>query len=179
MKRYPSPRDIHRFHSRYQRAETGCWEWTGSKSNGYGQMTGSFGSTTAQRLSHVIFIGPIPEGFHVDHLCRNRGCVNPDHLEAVTPRENVLRGLPFRKPQRRPDYRWICKSQSLVSLRNESGLSQAELAAKAQVTLQTVLRLEAGPDLVPAQPKTLRKLSKALGCDVRSIGGAVGIEAAA
>lgn len=47
----------------------------------------------AHRLSYELFVGPIPDGYELDHLCRNRGCVNPAHLEAVTHRVNVLRGL--------------------------------------------------------------------------------------
>jgi hypothetical protein len=44
------------------------------------------------RLAYQIFVGPIPDGLHIDHLCRQRACCNPVHLEPVTPRENVLRG---------------------------------------------------------------------------------------
>jgi hypothetical protein len=47
---------------------------------------------TAQQAAYIIAVGPIPEGLHIDHLCRNQGCVNPSHLEAVTCRENMLRG---------------------------------------------------------------------------------------
>ena len=74
--------------------ETGCWEWPSPRLNrdGYGQIKFIRRFMTAQRASHVLFIGPIPDGAEVDHLCRNRACINPAHLEAVSRRENILRG---------------------------------------------------------------------------------------
>jgi hypothetical protein len=69
--------------------DTGCWVWTGSKTQkGYGR----FGHRLAHRTSYELLVGPIPEGLVIDHLCRNRGCINPVHLEVVTNRENVMRG---------------------------------------------------------------------------------------
>lgn len=75
-----------------------CWLWTAYiKPNGYGQ----FGLDKvrrgyyAHRFSYEHFVGPIPDGFTIDHLCLNPACVNPDHLECVTQRENVRRGNGF------------------------------------------------------------------------------------
>lgn len=73
--------------------DRGCWEWVGSRmKHGYGQF-GAQG--LAHRFSYKMHVGPIPKGLTVDHLCRNRSCVNPNHLEVVTLRENVLRGDTF------------------------------------------------------------------------------------
>lgn len=71
-----------------------CWLWTGSLNTpGYAAL-GVEGKTynSAHRLAYEWLVGPIPEGMHLDHLCRNRSCVNPAHLEPVTCRENILRG---------------------------------------------------------------------------------------
>lgn len=69
-----------------------CWEWTASRNHlGYGQFRAGE-MTGAHRWSYTAANGPIPEGLDIDHLCRVRHCVNPAHLEAVTHRENMLRG---------------------------------------------------------------------------------------
>ena len=73
---------------------SGCWLWIGTlNSGGYGQLTVRGRSWTAQRVSYTAYKGPIPDGLHIDHLCRVRQCVNPDHLEAVTRKENARRGI--------------------------------------------------------------------------------------
>lgn len=73
--------------------ETGCWEWTSAKSDGYGWFgIGHAKAYRAHRESYKHFVGEIPNGLQIDHLCRVRHCVNPAHLEAVTARENVRRG---------------------------------------------------------------------------------------
>lgn len=71
-----------------------CWEWTSARINGYGRF-GTTGKETvlAHRWSFEHLGGQtLIEGLTLDHLCRNRGCVNPDHLEQVTSRENTMRG---------------------------------------------------------------------------------------
>lgn len=70
----------------------GCWVWTGSKTSGYGRIYLDKSQKFVHRVSYEHYVGPIPEGKHIDHLCRNRSCFNPDHLEPVTPQENTLRG---------------------------------------------------------------------------------------
>lgn len=75
---------------------SGCWDWQGAKNDqGYGQMwiSGEKKARYTHRLSYEAAVGPIPAGLHIDHLCRNRGCCNPDHLEPVTARENTHRGV--------------------------------------------------------------------------------------
>lgn len=71
----------------------GCWLWIGCKTAaGYGRMGAYADEHYVHRLSYEHHVGPIPEGLVIDHLCRVRNCVNPDHLEPVTRRENGRRG---------------------------------------------------------------------------------------
>ncbi len=70
-----------------------CWEWTASKNKkGYGRFRFQGETRLAHRVAYEMIVGPIPFGLTLDHLCRNHGCVRPEHLEPVTQRVNVERG---------------------------------------------------------------------------------------
>lgn len=78
--------------------DTGCWVWQRAiKPEGYGYLTYKGKTTYAHRLFFERVYGPIPKGMDIDHLCRNRACVNPDHMEVVTRQENALRGHRARR----------------------------------------------------------------------------------
>lgn len=71
----------------------GCWEFTGGKDRlGYGRVNNRPNSDLAHRIVYEALVGPIPDGYVLDHLCRNPSCVNPTHLEPVPFRENIDRG---------------------------------------------------------------------------------------
>ena len=80
-----------RFWSKVEKS-AGCWLWTAGLCHGYGQFSFLGLDVRAHRFAYELLVGPIPAGLEIDHLCRDRACVNPDHLEPVTHRENGLRG---------------------------------------------------------------------------------------
>jgi hypothetical protein len=73
--------------------KSGCWEWNPVCASGYGMYRKGSALMVAHRFVYDKLIGKIPEGKELDHLCRNRRCVNPNHVEPVTHRENLLRGI--------------------------------------------------------------------------------------
>lgn len=81
-----------RFWAKVEKTPT-CWLWIGAKhASGYGSLWREGTYHGAHRVAYELFRGPIPVGLELDHLCRVRSCVNPEHLEIVTRRENMLRG---------------------------------------------------------------------------------------
>lgn len=118
-----------------------CWVWTGSRNNrGYGRVN-IFGRVQyAHRLIVMAGMGEeIPEGMQVDHLCRNRACVRPSHLEVVTPSENTRRGLASKlsteqakEIQRR---RWA--GEKVIALALEFGVHHGQISRIARTTGQS------------------------------------------
>lgn len=87
----PEPPAI-RFWAKVDRRSDGCWTWQAYVGrDGYGRFAAGR-PVLAHRFAWTLLRGPIPDGLQLDHLCRNRRCVRPDHLEPVTPLENVRRG---------------------------------------------------------------------------------------
>jgi HNH endonuclease len=79
--------------SRVERNDNDCWVWTGYiNPKGYGKCQIKGFGQMAHRVSYQAFVGPIPDGLTIDHLCRTRNCANPEHLEPVSQRENSMRG---------------------------------------------------------------------------------------
>jgi HNH endonuclease len=82
--------------ARIRVTDAGCWEWLKGKGwMGYGKTRHNSRTRPVHLVTYELFVGPIPEGKQLDHLCKNVICCNPAHLEPVTPRENVLRSDNF------------------------------------------------------------------------------------
>ena len=112
--------------------DTGCWEWQRSKTHqGYGLLQGRM----AHRVIYEKAKGVVPPGMHLDHLCRNRGCVNPDHLEPVTPSENAHRGA---KCKLTPE------NVRAIRVLLASGESTGAIAEKFDVTFGAVWFIKTG-----------------------------------
>ena len=82
-----------RLYSKLKKLNNGCWVYPAKNGNGYGRIYYSGKQLYSHRVSYEICFGKIPKGLLVDHKCRNRACINPAHMDIVTPKENVQRGL--------------------------------------------------------------------------------------
>lgn len=85
------PFELEKFESRVTRTDT-CWLWTGALNAGYGMFSMRRKTRGAHRIAYKHWIGTPPDGLHLDHLCGVKNCVNPWHLQPITPRENKRRG---------------------------------------------------------------------------------------
>lgn len=96
---FGDPRLPANFWSKVRVNELGCWEWTAAKnSRGYGCFAINAKSQLAHRVSYIALVGPIAEGLQIDHLCRNKTCVRPTHLEPVSATVNVRRAIHAANP---------------------------------------------------------------------------------
>jgi hypothetical protein len=109
-----------------------CWLWMGyrksGKSDGYGRFYADGRISLAHRVSYALSIGQIPDGLTLDHLCRNRGCVNPCHLDAVTNRVNCMRGESFSALNARKTH---CKHGHEFTEKNTYRMPNGNRACKA------------------------------------------------
>lgn len=130
----------------YREPNSGCWLWAGADNGvGYGKFRGKY----AHRVSYEMRHGSIPTGLHIDHLCRVRCCVNPDHLEPVTNKENAQRGdtgIHMRNggaPIGEAHPRSKMTAAKVVELRDgyDHGLSQRYLASKYGISQATVAQI--------------------------------------
>lgn len=86
-----------RFDLKWSPDSNGCHIWHAGLNDGYGHFNARHSTTRAHRIAYERIYGPVPDGLELDHLCRVKACINPDHLEAVTHVENLARQIRFPK----------------------------------------------------------------------------------
>ncbi len=115
-------------------SETGCWDWkVALNSGGYGTVSVNGKSKLAHRHLYEIYKTEIPKGLYLDHLCRNRKCVNPEHLEVVTFVENVRRGKNAKIN--------IEKAKEIRSLYKNNKITQTYLSKKFGIGQEEISRI--------------------------------------
>lgn len=123
---------------------SGCWLWiAGLSSNGYGQFSIERTMRASHRVSYLSLVGSIPTGHEIDHLCRNRCCVNPNHLEAVTKAVNIQRGEacpPVRRGELHHHSHSSDEEVEQARVLHLAGWTGKEIAARFGVGRSTVSR---------------------------------------
>jgi len=115
---------------------TGCWLWAGSlQPNGYGHLTIQNRQVLAHCYTYERLRGPIPDGYELDHLCRNPRCINPDHLEPVTHAENCRRGV-----RAKLDGSQVIEIRQLAA----EGVSRSDIAQQFGVHVRTIRAVVTG-----------------------------------
>lgn len=119
-----------------------CWEWKlGKDKDGYGKYKRGNTTHRAHRFAWELMVGPIPDGFVIDHLCKNTSCVNLDHLEPVTWAENLYRGESIQAHHakrvlcQRGHDAWIVKADGYRACRECSNERRRERRARAKETM--------------------------------------------
>lgn len=104
-----------------------CWLWTGTKDrDGYGKFHAPNGTGGAHRAAFELWEGPIPKGLHIDHLCRVPNCVNPAHMEPVTPAENCRRGYHATKTHCKHGHKYTADNLQ----RNKAGIRMCKTCSR-------------------------------------------------
>lgn len=128
---------INRIKTRIAKRKNGCWEWTGGtgKKELYGRVWLNGNTITAHSAVYQLLVGEVPKGKELDHLCRNRLCVNPKHLEAVTHAENLRRRVDIKL-----DFNKVQEIRTMI----KAGYKQKIIAEKYGIYPSVVSRIGNG-----------------------------------
>lgn len=117
---------IEDFWQKVEKTDT-CWNWKACKDRyGYGRLGHHGTSVLAHRISYELIKGMIPNGLTIDHLCKNRACVNPDHMEVVTNEVNVQRGESYQAKQTHCKRGHPLSGSNLISYRGSRGCRECK-----------------------------------------------------
>jgi len=134
---------MERFLSKVNKIEGGCWQWTGNKDKeNYGLFWYKTNNRRAHRISYILHNGEIPEGLIIRHKCDNPSCVNPEHLESGTQKDNIkdMNDRGRRKGNIKLTNDQIIEIKRLLSLNTQ----QREIAKQIGVSQGTVCQIKQG-----------------------------------